>query len=573
MSQFFIIPKVRRKHPQGLNIFVQSWGYVGVRLAIFVLWLLAIAMSIAQKIQILHFCKVTLMLLGWIYIPILLVKIAMWLFAKIKSYFSFALCYNLTQNIQQQIRSLQLNNLNEHEKTQLCEFLQRFETIKAIQRSLHEGYQGIVFLKKNHEKPRSSKQTQRIEKTKVTAWNVPSHHRHSSFSCAVDRRLPRKVIIAFKDLDRKTSPDTTVKRLAFSSGLGLAIDLHVLNKSKLAGGAKECFYCSNKTAVGAFTVCEYSEALSSQRLGLMACAVLRKRGINEEKEGILHSYRIEKSSGESLGRFITRRLARKVKHKSEQTLDIVNMLSQVQSQLSHLHKNGLAHMDLKVENITVCYDHNNNLKFTVIDYPSKSALNGVEKEHSTPWFGEMSNIHGLLSQVITHNRYQFWMDCEAPCVNIDSGISYDHRKKFEALLAKFEERKPRLVSEGISQEPIFFSGTSSRNNECYITIAPNTIFHDTWAVLYVAFIASECIDDSRTQQTEVFLLMQEMYADYVQWWKLNGGVSVSKKDSCIRYMNQNWALDLIINKLKSRINTNQSTSSTADQSYGSIHNV
>ena len=552
---------------------MQSWAYLGLRLATFVLWLLTIAMSITREISFAHFCKMIIVLLGCIYIPMLLIKLTTWALTKIKSYLSLALCYSLAQNIRQQVQSVQLNNLNEREKTQLCEFLMRFETIKAIQKSIYEGYRGIVFLKKNHEKPRSVKATQKSEKIEPATHNGPSHHHNSSFACVVDNQLPRKVIMVFADTGIVSESDTTVKRKMYDSGLGLVINLHILNKSKLPGGGKNDLLCAGKTAVGAFTVCEYSEALSTQNLGLMACAVLRKRGKNEEQDGILHSYRIEKSFGESLGRFITRRLVRKTETKDKQPIDIIEMLSQLQIQLNILHKNGLAHMDLKVENITVCYDHNKRMKFTAIDYPSKSALAGKEKEHSTPWFGEMSNIHGLLSQVITHNKYQFWMDCEAPCVYKDSGISHEHRKKFEESLAQFEQRKPRIVHQGVSQEPIFFSGTSSRDNDCYISIASNTIFHDTWALLYIAFITSGCADSDENHQAEIFLLMQEMYEDYVQWWEKKGGVTTMRKQDCITYMNQNWALGPTIDKLKSRVKTNQSTSSVETMNRAGTHNV
>ena len=543
-----------------------TWSHLGSRLALLAAWLLAIAVLIFPKLSSTLILSFGLSALALVYGPRFLAGTIVWFREKIINYYNITVCRKLTQKIRRQIEASKLATLDDSEKKALCVFLTKAESVRSIRQSIDAGYQGIVFLKKNTEKCRSV--LTGISGKKNNEHSGRISHESSSFACVVDSCLPRKVMIVFSRQEH-----AVLNKKNDAGSCELILECHVLHKTKLRGGQKGGNLHPNKTSVGAFTVCEYSEAWSSETVGARQCAVLRTRADNEERNGVLHSYRIEKSLGETLGRYIARSLENGVSAHTEK-MDIIQMLNQIEQQLEKLHSKGFAHMDLKLENVATRYDQAGRLLFSLLDMPSASELSGRGKERFTPWFSEMSNIHGLLFQVVTHNKYNFVIDCETPAVGMYCNIKYDNRYALELLMAEHENRKLRKIAETRSDIPTYFAGEGVRRGDYYVPTSPHTLFHDTWAALYIAFIACECLDDRDWWQARVFLLMQEMFEDYVKWWRGKDGFTEELKGQCIDYMNQEWALKSAIRKLKlsvEKINQDSANKTPGDDKIRSVN--
>ena len=482
-------------------------------------------------------------------VPMLIGLLLAWGLPKCMDSYNTWVCKKLLRVLSERILAAPMPHLSEEERRIISNALLSQAMLMRVLSYLQSGLRGVVLSKKATEKKRSyQKKSMRLSTDTIADKGEANQQgdgerSHVNFAYAYCPGLPRKMMIAFKD-GGNSDMNLTGRCLGISNGYSqLVLDLHVFNKSKTQGGQKRCGdMLSNKTAVGAFKVCEYSDYVSSKSVGVRQAVALRTRGIDEEANGLLRHYRIEPSRGESLARALSRgRVGMK-------NLHIISMLLQVKQQLKHMHDAQRAHMDLKLENITVSADFQ---RFTVIDFPDGQSGNTPASGHKTPWFGQLSNMHELLSQVIPHNQYRFFVDCEQPPVMCQSLVSYAQRQRFEALVANFEGRALRALDKECLSWFFLKANKNAITQERYIDVTSHTVFHDAWAMLYVAFIVSGFVREERpgaSLQEQIFTVMEEMFRDYSQWWQ-GRPWGAENKQACTQYMNEHWSLDSITAQL------------------------
>lgn len=411
--------------------------------------------------------------------------------------------------------------LNKEEKNKMNAVLSDKSVLKKVLEALSSGHRGIVVAKKTSQKARPLKSTGNEKQP-----SKQQSAQESSFMTMIDERLPRKVIIAFRDGDK---PDSTAGKREERNGYSsLAIDLHIIHKSK-TGGKKEKF-SATKVAVGAFTVCDYTQCISSTGLWKNMVA-LRERGEFEDSQGVLHRYRFEENKGEAFSRRLYR-----ANERACEPLDkdmVISMMKQVAKQVEErLHRKGKAHMDLKVDNVTISED---GKEFTVIDYPDEQELSGKKSPRATPVVGQLSHRHLLVETVAKQNIYVYADSGKS--VERECSICDRERNSFTHMVSSFGHQALRETK--------------------YLPIGVDTIFNDTWAALYMAFVAFGAVEDEMEQticQAKVFSLMKKMFADYISVYLRIHLETIGKGEGfearLKKEMNQRWPLGRAVKELE-----------------------
>ena len=289
---------------------------------------------------------------------------------------------------------------------------------------------------------------------------------------------------------------------------------------------------------------DFNDVLKNGSAGEKFSAVIKMDILSKTLKEFVETYNgghdipiemINEAFEENKGEAFSRRLYR-ANERACEPLDkdmVMSMMKQVAKQVEErLHRKGKAHMDLKVDNVTISED---GKEFTVIDYPDEQELSGKKSPRATPVVGQLSHSHLLVESVAEHNIYMY----------ADSG--------------KFVERECSICDKerGSFTHMVSSFGHQALRETKYLPIGVDTIFNDTWAALYMAFVAFGAVEDEMEQticQAKVFSLMKKMFADYISVYlrihlgtigKGEGFEARLKKE-----MNQRWPLGRAVKELE-----------------------
>lgn len=505
-----------------------------------ILWLLIKLLACLAQSSLIWFSSTVLMPALSLVVIGFLMKYAMSLW----NYVIFTQTYN---SLLHSISNHQFKRLDKDEKQKILFVLRTLDFSNTLKKWIEKGYRGGYFTKKAHSKERKP--------------NGELQPRSSSFGHQWIKELPRKIWIGFKG--SSANNDMTVNLINNNGYRDLKLELHICHNSKTAGGGKLSLYPNgiksrgtaetdtchpNKTVVGSYKVCHFTEVVGSD--GTSASGVALGVRAACKSGGPLYSYALEKSHGQSLAGLLYRHYYLKkndlresddIGKSSQVTKDfVIKLLQEVTDQLRPLHQRGVCHGDLKAENI--CVD--NQQKCRVIDFPDET-----EDYSWTRELCQLTNTHWLLAHVVTQNHYSMTEGAEIRWGR-ECNIPLEIRRDLEKITAEFEKRgEPRACLQKSTSPATQLFTIRPKNNQKYLDVYKNSLYQDTWSLLYMAFITFGELQNKTQKdffQQKVFSIMADMVKSYIRHY--NDAKKVDKP-SIIAKMNQDWPLKETIDRV------------------------
>ena len=496
------------------------WLYLHILVAITLqdLWIITTA-AVLQPVIVLVGCA----LLVTVFISLLNRMTISWSFKELMQY----------------VEGEDIQCLDKNAKERLVKAMKQPSFYQNIVAAIHNGAKGIVVGKKTTAKLTNRSDTHRLQSS-------------SNFNRTTDTSLPRKIILEFSD----KAPESF-----FSGGSGdynhMFFRMHILPKKKQSNGDKYTIRSKNQsnkpqqeihhphaTSRGGSKTCHVTETLDGSAQTHYAGVALQD---NSEFDGALHRYSFEKFHGASLGAYLCRRLKEKAEganHKTQSvTADAVcSMLEQCCKQLKSTHDAGSCHGDIKMENI--CF--NGNSRYTLIDFPEKNEL-----PFDTPTSSVLDARHDFFKRVIKGEDIMVFSD-RSKHEREKSTVNKEQFDELEQSLAQFEKRTNRVYGEADTP-------ACAASDKYFLGVASDTRYHDTFALMYVAYVMCHIDNDARSRNI-LFEKMRAMAKDYMEIYKgIAGDNPVSGLDRqrralIIANMNKKWPLEDTIRSIAAELN-------------------
>ena len=524
MRRSYFHSEFRYHIPLACVLLAFIWLYLHILIAITLqdLWLITTA-AVLQPVIVLVGCAV-------------LVTVLISLLNRMTISWSF-------KELMQYVEGADIQCLDKDAKERLVKAMKQPSFYQNIVTAIHDGAKGIVVGKKPNEKLKKGS-------SKLSLKHCDTDHLHSlsGYNRTTDTSLPRKVILEFGDKSPKSF---------FSGGSGdynhMFFRMHILRKKKQKNGEKYAIRSKNQsndqqeihhpyaTSRGGSKTCHVTETLDGSAQSHYA-------GVALQDNNELHRYSFEKFHGASLGAYLCRRLKEKAvgaNHKTQAVTEdaVCSMLEQCCKQLKSIHDQGACHGDIKMENI--CF--NGKRGYTLIDFPEENEL------LYTAMSSILSSSHDFFKKVIKGEDIMVCSD-RSKHEKEKSTVSEAQFDELEELLAKFEDSRPKRVY----RKPDTPQNAPSTNY--YLGVTSKTKYHDTFALMYVAYVMCHIDNDCTRGRDILFEKMRDMAKDYMEIYKKHAGDSqVSGLDrqtraSIIANMNKKWPLEDTIRSIAAELN-------------------
>ena len=164
-----------------------------------------------------------------------------------------------------------------------------------------------------------------------------------------------------------------------------------------------------------------------------------------------------------------------------------------------------------------------NHRYTLIDCPDKADTAQPYTQQSSV----LMNTHDFITKVIVGQPFRLHTGVDNKnrprALTGKAEVPESVRIELEAALASFENRSPR--SQGNTVDGVSANSRSAK----FIGVHPNTLYHDTFALTYLAFLMTAMIDqssdnDHRMEQA-IFNLLKDMIIGYIEIYNKNVGTS------------------------------------------------
>lgn len=524
MRRSYFHSEFRYHIPLACVLLAFIWLYLHILIAITLqdLWLITTA-AVLQPVIVLVGCAV-------------LVTVLISLLNRMTISWSF-------KELMQYVEGADIQCLDKDAKERLVKAMKQPSFYQNIVTAIHDGAKGIVVGKKTNEKLKKGS-------SKLSLKHCDTDHLHSlsGYNRTTDTSLPRKVILEFGDKSPKSF---------FSGGSGdynhMFFRMHILRKKKQRNGEKYAIRSKNQsndqqeehhpyaTSRGGSKTCHVTETLDGSAQSHYA-------GVALQDNNELHRYSFEKFHGASLGAYLCRRLKEKAvgaNHKTQAVTGdaVCSMLEQCCKQLKSIHDQGACHGDIKMENI--CFDGKRG--YTLIDFPEENEL------LYTAMSSILSSSHDFFKKVIKGEDIMVCSD-RSKHEKEKSTVSEAQFDELEELLANFEDSRPKRVY----RKPDTPQNAPSTNY--YLGVTSKTKYHDTFALMYVAYVMCHIDNDSAHGRGILFEKMRDMAKDYMEIYKKHAGNNqVSGLDRPTRAliiadMNKKWPLEDTIRSIAAALN-------------------
>jgi hypothetical protein len=524
MRRSYFHSEFRYHIPLACVLLACIWLYLHILIAITLqdLWLITTA-AVLQPVIVLVGCAV-------------LVTVLISLLNRITISWSF-------KELMQYVEGADIQCLDKDAKERLVKAMKHPSFYQNIVTAIHDGAKGIVVGKKTDEKL-----TKGSSKLSLKPYDTHRPHSLSGYNRTTDTSLPRKIILEFGDKSPKSF---------FSGGSGdynhMFFRMHILRKKKQRNGEKYAIRSKNQsneqqethhphaTSRGGSKTCHVTETLDGS-------AQTHYAGVALQDNNELHRYSFEKFHGASLGAYLCRRLKERAvgaNHKTQAVTGdaVCSMLEQCCKQLKSIHNQGACHGDIKMENI--CF--NGKRGYTLIDFPEENEL------LYTAMSSILSSGHDFFKKVIKGEEIMVCSD-RAKHEKVSSTVSKEQFDELEELLVQFEGNRPRRVY-GKPDTP-----QNPPSTNYYLGVTSKTKYHDTFALMYVAYVMCHIDNDCAHGRDILFEKMRDMAKDYMEIYKnLAGNSQVSGLDrkiraSIIANMNNRWPLEDTIRSVAAALN-------------------